>query len=352
MITIRDVAKRAGVSISTVSNALNGMPNVGEETRQRVIDSAKELNYVPNLNAKLMKKRKTNNIGLFLPNFHTTFYTRLVQEMYSACSNAGFAMLVHISDSYTSRRLAATILSSNIDGAVILNENLLDKDVSVLESKKIPYVFLDKPVAGNKLSSVLINNEMGITQGVEYLVHTGHKRIAFLKGMNNFDSVERYQAFQQAMHHFKQPIDPEWMIQGYFEENAAYSAVRGAMSHLASRPDAIFCANDEMAVGCLRALQDLKIAVPEQMSVMGFDDGDAVLRCDPPLTTVRNPTSRIARQSVEELLRLMQPETKGQTFRVKTQLVVRASCAIRFSGDLRKPAGSITDPEENALDDD
>ncbi len=107
-----------------------------------------------------------------------------------------------------------------------------------------------------------------------------------------------------------------------------------------------------MAVGCLRALQDLKIAVPEQMSVMGFDDGDAVLRCDPSLTTVRNPTSKIARQSVEELLRLMQPETKGQMSRIKTQLVVRASCAIRFSGDLHKPADNITDPEEDVLNDD
>ena len=336
MITIRDVARKAGVSISTVSNALNGLPNVGEETRQRVMEVARELNYVPNLNAKLMKMRETNNIGLFLPNIHTSFYTRLIQEMYSACSAAGYAMLVHISDSYTSQRLTATILSSNIDGAVILNEHLSDNDIGVLKEKNIPYVFLDKPVAGNKLSSVLVNNEMGITQGVEYLVHTGHKRIVFLKGTDNFDSEERYRAFVQAMSHFRQPIDAEWMLQGYFEENAAYSAVRGALSHLSSRPDAVFCANDEMAVGCLRALHDLKIAVPDQISVMGFDDGEAVSRCNPPLTTIRNPMPKIARQSIQELLRLMQPEEEGRMFRIDTQLVVRASCAIRFTGDLRE----------------
>jgi len=332
MITIRDVARKAGVSISTVSNALNGLPNVGEETRKRVLEAAKELNYIPNLNAKLMKMRETNNIGLFLPNIHTSYYTQLIQEMYSACRVAGYAMLVHISDSYTSQRLAAAILSSNIDGAVILNEHLSDNEIDVLKEKNIPYVFLDKPVSGKKLSSVLVNNKMGITQGVEYLVHTGHKRIAFLKGTNNFDSEERYQAFLQAMSYFRLPVDKEWVLQGYFEENAAYSAVRGALSHLSSRPDAIFCANDEMAVGCLRALHDMKIAVPDQISVMGFDDGDAVSRCNPPLTTILNPLSKIARQSIEELLRLMQPEEEGRMYRIDTQLVVRASCTIRFAG--------------------
>ena len=332
--TIKDVAKRAGVSISTVSNAMNGLPNVGEETRERVMAAARELDYVPNINAKLMKTRKTNNIGLFLPNIHTAFYTRLLQVMYAACSTAGYAMLVHISDSYTSQRLTAAILSTNIDGAVILNEHLMDADIGVLRKKNIPYVFLDKPLAGDKLSSVLVNNEMGILQGVEYLMHTGHKHIAFMRGTNNFDSQERYQAFLKAMAHFKLPVLEELLLQGYFEENAAYSAVRGALPRMEVKPDALFCANDEMAVGSLRALKDLKVAVPDQLSVMGFDDGDAVSRFNPPLTTIQNPMEEIARRSVEELLRLMDPEAEGQIIRTDTRLAIRSSCAVRFKGTL------------------
>lgn len=332
--TIKDVAKRAGVSISTVSNAMNGLPNVGEETRERVLTAVRELDYVPNINAKLMKTRKTNNIGLFLPNIHTAFYTRLIQVMYAACSSAGYAMLVHISDSYTSQRLVAAILSTNIDGAVILNEHLMDSDIGVLRKKNIPYVFLDKPLAGDKLASVLINNEMGILQGMEYLVHTGHKHIAFMKGTNNFDSEERYQAYLRALEHFKLPLIKELILQGYFEENAAYSAVRGALPHIGVKPDALFCANDEMAVGCLRALRDLKITVPDQISVMGFDNGEAASRFEPPLTTIQNPMEEIGIKSVEELLRLMEPEASGRVLRIDTRLEVRSSCAIRFKGTI------------------
>ncbi len=336
MITIRDVAKRANVSISTVSNALNGAHNVGAGTRSRVLAIAQELGYVPNLNARLMKTRKTNNIGLFLPNIHTSFYTRLAQGMYLACKEAGYAMLIHVSDSYTSGRLASVILASNIDGAVILNENLLDEDVEVLRRKGVPYVFLDKPMSGDKLSSVLVDNRMGVFQAVEYLVHTGHKRIGFLGGTNNFDSLERKKAFLEAMEHFRQPVDPQLMMQGWFEEKAAYAVVRAAMINTPdlALPDAIFCANDDMAQGCLRALKDSGLRVPQDISVIGFDDWDAAAACTPPLTTIHNSLGETGKRSVTELLRLIPEGGEGRTVRIDTRLVIRSSCAVRFTGGL------------------
>lgn len=338
MITIRDVAKLAGVSISTVSNAINGAPNVGEDTRARVLAAAAELGYVPNLNARLMKTRKTNNIGLFLPNIHTTFYTRLAQAMYEACSKAKYAMLIHISDSYPSAWLVSVILSSNMDGAVILNEHLQDEHVDLLRRKNIPFVFLDKLITGDRLSSVLVDNRMGIFQGVEYLVHTGHRRIAFLGGTNNFDSQERLEAFHAAMAAFRQEVDPRLLMQGWFEEKAAYGVLRAKLMELPREalPDAIFCANDEMAVGCLRALSDSGLQVPRDVSVLGFDDWDAASRCEPPLTTIHNSLGQMGAMAVEELLRLLDQGQASSLTRIPTRLVVRSSVALRYGPEGRQ----------------
>lgn len=334
MITIRDVAKRAGVSTATVSNALNGAHNVGAETRARVLEAAKDLGYVPNLNARLMKTRKTNNLGLFLPNIHSDFYTRLAQAMYRHCSEAGYAMLMHISDSYPSQRLAQVILSSNIDGAVILNEHLEDSHVDLLRRKRVPFVFLDKPVTGDLLSSVLVDNRMGIFQGVQYLVHTGHKRIAYLGGTNNFDSKERRQAFADAISHYRQPLFTDLLMQGWFEEKAAYGVVRSKLMELNDKqlPDAIFCANDEMAMGCIKALNDSRMSVPDQVSVLGFDDWEAATSAVPQLTTIHNSLGEMGRLAILELLRLLEGGGEGESVRIPTRLVVRSSCAVRFAG--------------------
>lgn len=334
MTTIKDVAKRADVSISTVSNALNGLSNVSDETRERVLKAASELNYFPNINAQLLKTRKTNNIGIFLPNINSSFYTRLIQAMYTTCNSNRYSLLVHVSNAYSSRQLAAAILSSNVDGAVILNENLKDCDLELLRTKKVPFVFLDKRLAVAKMSSVLIDNAKGIMQILEYLVHTGHQTIGFIRGSDNYDGQERYRAFLQGMEKLHLRLYPELVGQGFFDPDAAYSAVRGCYSHLSHIPDAILCSNDDMALGCIRALKDLGARVPEDVSVVGFDDGEAAGRCDPPLTTVQIPIKDFGKQAVEELIRLMQPDAVGRSIYQDVQLVIRKSCAIRFKGEI------------------
>ncbi len=336
MITIKDVAKRAGVSISTVSYALNGADCVKQATKERVLKAAKELNYVPNINAKLLKTQKTNNLGIFLPNIHTSFYTKLIQSMYLACTANNYALVVHISNSYTSKQLVAAILSSNVDGVVILNEHLEDIDIALLKTKEIPYVFLDKPIEDDRMSSILINNEMGIVQGVEYLIHSGHKDIAFLRGNDNFDGCERLEVFKKVMEKYSLPVRNDFILNGFFETNAAYNAVRGVLPHIKHKPDAIFCANDEMALGCMQALADLNISVPEEVSVMGFDDGQAADICPIPLTTILNPTQDIGKNAILELLRLIKdPDQKGKIIRIDTELIIRRSCQIRFSNTIK-----------------
>ncbi|WP_315070967.1 LacI family DNA-binding transcriptional regulator [uncultured Clostridium sp.] len=329
MSTIKDIAKRAGVSISTVSNALNGMGNVGEETKNKILQIAKEINYIPNINAKLLRNRKTNNIGLFLPNVIGQFYYMLIQAMYAVCKREKYALKIFVCDFKRGEKLTSSILSSNIDGAVILHEGFEDCQLKFLKDQAMKFVFLDKNICSDNISSILINNEQGIIQGVDYLISSKHKKIAYMRGTNNYDSIVRFNAFKKAMNKYSMNIDESLILSGYFEEAAAYNAIRAAFLHRVEFPDAILCENDDMARGCIQALNDLNKRVPEDVSIIGFDDTDFSKHCNPPLTTIHSPINELGEKAVQEILRLLKPNETGLMNVLNTRLVIRNSCIFR-----------------------
>lgn len=328
MPTIKDIAKEAGVSISTVSNALNGMGNVGEKTRNRIIEIAKELNYVPNLNAKLLRNRKTNNIGLFIPNVIGQFYYMLIQAMYTVCQREKYSLQIFVCIE-GGEKLTTNILSANIDGAVILHEGFEDEQIKLLKDQTMPFVFLDKKVCNDNISSILINNEQGISQAVEYLVSSKHKRISYMRGNDNYDGIHRIKAFKNAMNKHSLEIDENLILFGYFEEAAAYNAIRATFSHRVELPDAILCENDDMARGCIHALNDLNKRVPEDVSIMGFDDTDFAKYCNPSLTTVHSPIKEMGEKAVLEILRLLKENEVGTLSVLDVKLAIRDSCMFR-----------------------
>ena len=330
MVTIKDVAKAAGVSISTVSNALNNMSNVGEDTRQRILEIANQMNYVPNLNARRMKNHVSNTVGLFLPNVQSSFYVMLIRAIHERCRERKFSLIVHISNSYTSEKLSSTILSANIDGAIILDEHLKNEESRLLESRTMPLVFLDKHLCAENISSVLIDNEMGCEQAMDFLVRSGHKRIAYIRGSDNYDGQVRYDSYRRLMTRYQLPVDERWVLNGNFQEKVAYPLVAQTLSLMPGRlPDAFLCANDAMAIGCIRALHEAGYRVPEDVSVFGFDDGDEGKYCDPKLTTIHVPVTEMGQKAVRELFRLMQPYETGAVTLQETRLVVRESCTFR-----------------------
>lgn len=330
MATIKDIARIAEVSISTVSNALNGGNKVGEETRNRILKIAEELNYVPNINAKLLRNRKTNNIGLFLPNIRGSFYLILIQEMYRICQEGGYGLVININDKVESKELATTILSGNIDGAIILHEKFNDNDIEMLEKNNMPVVFLDKEVSREKISSVLINNFQGMELAVDYMRHTKHNKIAFIRGTENYDDITRYNAFINAMERNSMEIDNDLIMNGYFSESGAYNAVRASFYRGHIVADAIVCENDEMARGAINALQDANIKVPEEVSVIGFDDTDIARYCNPPITSIKSPISELGVISVEEVLKLINEEKNGEIIFLDTKIVIRDSSAYKI----------------------
>ncbi|WZL77752.1 LacI family DNA-binding transcriptional regulator [Eubacteriales bacterium mix99] len=337
MATIKDIAKRAGVSISTVSNALNNVPIVKAETRDRILKIAGELNYYPNINARLMKSRTTHNLGLFLPAINSDYFLRLMQAMYPICHQNDYSLLVYISTRHESKAVLSEILSANVDGAAVLNENLTEDDYLELERSSVPFVFLDRAevTSQQRISSILINNEKGTISGLEYLVHAGHNSIGFLLGNDNYDGNTRYAAYLAGMKKLKIPVDQRFVLNGYFEENAAYNAVRSAVQQYGSTPEAFLCANDKMAIGCIRALKDMCYSVPEQVSVVGFDDIENFPPDIPPLTTVRIPIDQMGQLISKELLRLLnQPDSYGRVMMIDPVLKIRKSTRLRFEGQL------------------
>lgn len=332
--TIKDVARLAGVSISTVSNTLNGSKYVSPEKQSAVMEAIRTLGYVPNINARLLKSRRTGNIGLFLPYIDGPFYTSLIQEIYHACADFGYAMFTHVARDFDSQQTAAAMLSCNIDAAIVLNDHLHNNEISALAARGLPLVFKDRRVTQKGVSCILLDNRHGTEQQVAYLAHTGHRRIAYLRGLDNHDGAERYEAFLQAMAASQLPVDETLILDGQFNRRVAYNCVYNLMrTQRVPLPDAILCANDEMAFGCLSALTDMGYSVPRDVSVLGFDDMGAEM-CTPPLTTVSYSMRDFARQAVEEAVRLItDPESEGRCQTLATELVLRKSVSFRY-GDV------------------
>ena len=220
-VKIQDVARLAGVSISTVSNVLNGRRNVGPEKHAAVMEAVERLGYVPNINARLLKSRHTGNIGLFLPYIDGPFYPKLMQEIYHACTDHGYAMFTHVAQASSSQQTAATMLSCNIDAAIVLNDHLLDTEISTLAQRKLPMVFMDRQICRQGVSSIVLDNQQAVSQQVSYLQHSGHRRIGYLRGVNNYDGDLRYQMFLRCMEANHLPIDEQLIMDGQFSQHVA-----------------------------------------------------------------------------------------------------------------------------------
>jgi LacI family purine nucleotide synthesis repressor len=325
VVTIKDVARLAEVSVSTVSNALNDSPKVVPETKAKVLEAARHLGYVPNLNARRLKNRRTGNLGLFLPNFGGTYYVHLTQAMYLACQDLGYSLLVHISDSLSSEALVSVILSSNIDGAVVLNEHLEAPEVPLILNREMPVVFLDKDLRGSNHSCVLIDNAQGIRACLEYLRGIGHRRITLVRGFPNFDEAQRFEAFEAGVADLGLEVDK--VLWGWFSaETACQEILRAKDADPDWTPTAILCVNDDMAKGAFDALDRLGLRVPDDTSVVGFDNLDFASEARPRLTTVENPVDAVGRTAIAELVRLQDSQEEGRMVVLPTRLVLRDSC--------------------------
>ncbi len=328
MVTIKDVAREADVAISTVSNVFNNADIVSEETKQRVLAAVEKLHYIPNMNAKLLKSNRKNTIGVFLTSLQGDFYRVLTQAIHLQCKLNNYLLNIYVSNDNSPDEIYRMIIASGVAGAIIYHEDLTGDYVKRIATVNIPMVFIDRDSKGKNVSGVLSDDKLGASMAVDHLIKLGHKRIGYMHGNESGDDNHRYQGYAEMMKKNGLPIDETIVLRGFYEESLAYSEVRSMLASGTKLPDAMFCANDEMAWGTIQALQDVGYKVPEDVSVIGYDDSILSGYYGVPLTTVHSPITEMGSASATELFRLLNDDGDkvGTVTKLSPKMVYRSSC--------------------------
>lgn len=331
-VTIMDIARQLGISKSTVSRALRGHTDIHEGTRQMILDLAKELDYEPNPLANALLKRRTNIIGMLVPEFRHYFFPTIIMGAQAVLSKAGYNLMIFQSDESYETEVAnvKALLRSRVDGLLVSitgkTENF-DHFRTVLQ-KEVPLVFFNRVCPELETPQVIIDDYSGAFQAVEHLIEQGYQRIAHLAGPTIL-SIARYrlQGYLDAMEKHNLPIEAGLVVYHDLTEESARDCARQLLD-LPSPPEAIFAVNDPSALEVLLLAKQRKIKVPQDLGIVGFSNDPVSALIEPALTTVEQPVWEIGEQSAQLLLeQLEQPRLETKV--LKTRLIVRDSSKRR-----------------------
>ncbi len=333
-VTIRDVAKKAGVSVATVSRVLNNSALVTDETRNRIQSIAEKLHYVPNASARGLSTRRSDIIGLLLPAVNGDFFSEVIRGADQAAQERGFHFLVssHHND-LTEIQTELQAISGRVDGLLLMspNQNPHTLRKNILPAS-LPVVLLNCPPGGEPIDSLTVDNRTGAFEIVQHLIGHGHTRIAIIKGLGqNIDARERLEGYRLALRKNGCERVSALEVEGSFDESSGYDAVP-AILNLRPRPTAVFAANDAMAVGALSALLDAGVNVPGELALVGFDDTPVARYVTPSLTTVHVPISDLGSLAMKKIADILQggKRTKREHIVLPTETIIRHSCGCQF----------------------
>lgn len=338
--TIKEVAARAGVSVATVSRALNGVGPVRKATYDRVIEAARALRFVPHSGARSLSTRTTHTVGLVLPELHGEFFSEVIRGADLAARRRGYHLIV--SGSHSKREDMAAVIRAmrgRVDGLLLMSPELALDGVLKDLPGEMPLVTVNART--RRFPSVTIDNSGGARTMVRHLSSLGHARVAFITGPSgNADATDRLRGYHESCRAEAIVCSPELEIAGDFSESSGYEAALRILD-LRPRPTAIFAANDAMAVGALFALREKKVRVPQDLALVGFDDIPIARYVTPRLTTVTVAISELGRRALELLLDSIGRKDGRRTPRetLPTSLVVRESCGAPARGKSRRATG-------------
>lgn len=333
-ITIKDVANEAGVSIGTVSNVLNGLETVKEENRSKVLKTIKELGYIPNLTAQSLKTHKTKTIGLILPSIFNPFYPALARGVEDLAHNMGYTLILCNTDRDVNREkeYLDMLISKGVDG-IVLVKPIISVDKILNYSKGFNLILIDDIAGGNtELDVIEVSNYEGSVKAASYLIALKHKKIAYISGtLNSKSSVERLKGFKDTLKDKYINVDESLIKIGDFTWQSGYKLAKELLVG-DNKPTAIYCGNDLMAVGAMKAIKEMGFEVPKDISVVGFDDIDVAELTTPTLTTIRQPKYEQGEKAARVLFDRIQGVNKGsfRTYVLSTELVVRESTGICY----------------------
>jgi LacI family transcriptional regulator len=328
--TIKDVARRARVSIASVSRTLNNSGAVAPAIRARVLRAARTLKYTPHAGARSLITRRTHTVGVLLPDIHGEYFSELIRGADRAARERGLHLLVSSAHG-SSAEAAAALRSMNgrVDGLLVMSPHLEGAALGEALPPGLPAVLMNTrdPVGCHPVLAV--DDFGGARSMTRHLAASGYRRIAHLRGpASNFESLERLRGYRAGLTAAR--LGRPWILEGDFTEGSGYLAGR-ALAASRDRPDAVFAANDMMAIGCLFALTEAGLRVPVDVAVTGFDDIPLARFVSPPLTTVRVDIASMGRRALERLLEgIAEPRERARsTETLPVELVVRASCGAR-----------------------
>ncbi len=322
-VTIKDVAREAGVSISTVSNALNKAEVLNPNTKEKVLKAVKKLNYTPNLNGRNLKAQATGVLGLFLGAIKGPYYGELSDSIYRACKENDYELEIFLSSD--PMHIMTNILGHRVDGAIILNPAIGHDQEQIFKDQGILTVYIDRILVGNSSSSVVFDSYNGGRLAAKFLMDLGHKRLMFIEGVDdNYDSKERKRGFLEAAEKAGIVIDEDYILKGEFDRQVSYDAVTNFVESKKELPEAIFASNDVSAIGVLEALRDAGIKVPDEVSVMGCDDIETTRLYTPSVTTIKTNFEKQGAIAVGQLIRMIKGE-RGELVTLTGRIITRDS---------------------------
>lgn len=328
--TIRDIALKLDISVSTVSRALRNMPEVNEKTRIKVLAMAEQLNYEPNRVAQSLRIKRTNTIGVIVPEVEMHFFSSIISGIQEAANRLGFnVMFCQSNESYdTELANIQALISSRVDGLLISlsRETKNPGHIHNLIEKNIPLVLFDRVFDDIKTSKVIVDDYEGAFNAVSYIVKTGCTRIAYLGGPSDMSiSNYRLKGYLDALKQSNVSQVPLVVHCENLEEGAAKEAEK--LLSLDNPPDAIFCFNDPVAIKVMQVIKEKGLQIPEQIAIVGFTDDPVSALITPSLTTVTQPSYEMGKTAAQLLIKQItakedfEPETKI----LKTELAIRDS---------------------------
>ena len=311
-VSIKKVAELAGVSIATVSRCLNDPQRVKERTRIKVQEAILKTGYAPNTLAQSFRRGRTNMIMVVLPSIGDPFFTEVVKGIRSVVNARGYSIIINETqfNTLTAEELGTMLVSRQSDGVILLASIFpFGNEVLARASQRSQPIVIGCETISAALAdfpSVHIDNVAAAQEATDFLVSRGHERIAFISGeKTSLLTKDREFGYRSAMHRANLPIEDGWVVDGGLSIPGAVKATRQLLNQ-PNRPTAIFCANDEMAIGCLHEIQNEGLHVPGDISVMGFDDIRYAETTNPPLTTIAQPTEEIGERVAYRMLKAIE----------------------------------------------
>ncbi|WP_425145212.1 LacI family DNA-binding transcriptional regulator [Deinococcus sp.] len=327
-VTYKDVAAHAGVSVATVSYVINEGPRpVSSEARARVQAAIQALGYHPNELARGLRRKQSSTIGLLIPNITNSFYAEMAHELQTYCHRHGFLVLLCDSDGVRKReeQYVQALRSKQVEGLVAIPYSDPEELLRPVVEAGIPVVLLEHEMTD--VPCIKIDEFRGGQLSTQYLIGLGHRRIALLRQRpTSALSSRRVDGYRQALKDAGLPYDPALVFECDSSQEAGYRVMRQLLLR-GHPPTAVFAHNDLLAMGVCHAVRQAGLSVPEDVSVVGYDDISSAGYLNPPLTTVRFPKAEMGRLAGEMIVRMVGGDTQIDTLTLKVELVIRASAA-------------------------